>query len=136
MPQDLSGDWRSLIGNDTGGGVRRGSWNSDADDLARAEIMGRGDTGACSADVKGLGELNELDAGRVDTAEKDGHLEADARGLTALNGAQSRVFVVDFDFQAPPGSTPELIQLCIFDARKYILASACKWYRHSRLGSE
>jgi len=103
MPEDLSGDWRSLIGNDTGGGVRRGSWNSDADNLVRAKVMGRGDTGACSADVKGLGELNELDAGSVYTAQKHGHLETDARGPTALSRAQALAFVVYFDFQAPPG---------------------------------
>ncbi len=80
--------------------------------------MGRGDTSTSSADVKGLGELNELDAGSVDTAEKYGHLEADARGLTALNGVQALAFVIYFDFQAPPGSTTELVRLCIFDARK------------------
>jgi hypothetical protein len=65
--------------------------------------MGRGDTGTSSADVKGLGELNELDAGSVDTAEKYGHLEADARGLTALNGVQALAFAIYFDFQTPPG---------------------------------
>jgi hypothetical protein len=82
--------------------VRRGSWNSDTDNLVRAEVMGRGDTGPSSADVKGLGELNKLDAGSVDTAEKHGHLEADARGPTALNRAQALAFVVYFDFQASP----------------------------------
>src|SRR4029077_16512580 len=99
MPEDLSGDWMRLIGNDTGGGVRRGSWNSDADNLVRAKVMGRGDTGASGADVKGLGELNELGAGSVDTAEKHGHLEADARGPTALNRIQALALAVYFDFQ-------------------------------------
>jgi hypothetical protein len=64
--------------------------------------MGRGDTSACSADVKGLGELNELDAGSIDTAEKHGYLEVDSRGPTALNAIHAFAFALNFDFQAPP----------------------------------
>ena len=107
--------------------MRRGSWNGDADDLVRAEVMGRGNAGAGSADVKGLGQLNELEAGSIDSAEKDGHLEADARRATALNGLQPLAFVVYFDFQAPPGGTTALVRLCIFDARKHTPTSACKY---------
>jgi hypothetical protein len=106
--------------------VRRGSRNSDADDLMVAEVMGRGDTGTRSADVKGLGELNELDAGRVDAPEEHRHLEADARGPTPLNRLYSLAFVVYFDFQAPPGSTTELVRICILDARKHVLATRRK----------
>ncbi len=83
--------------------MRRGSWNSDADDLVGAEVMCRGDAGASSADVKGFGELNELNAGSVDTAQKHGYLEANARGPAALDRVQARAFVVYFGFQAPPG---------------------------------
>ncbi len=86
--------------------MRRGSWNSDTDNLVRAEVMGRGDAGPSSADVKGLGELNKLDAGTVHTAEKHGHLEADARGPTALNRTHALALVVYFDFQDPPVVLP------------------------------
>jgi hypothetical protein len=137
MPEDLSGDWRSLIGNDTGGGVRRGSWNSDADNLVRAKVMGRGDTGACSADVKGLGELNELGAGSVDTAEKHGHLETDARGPTALNRIQALAFAVYFDFQAPPGQyyrTSTIMHIRCQETRFW--RAGVSSYRYSRLDRE
>lgn len=106
--------------------MRRGGWNGDTDDLVRAEVMGRGNASAGSADVKGLGQLNKLDAGSINTAEKDGHLQADTRRPTALNGLQPLAFVVYFDFQTPPGGTTALVRLCIFDARKYTPTSACK----------
>jgi hypothetical protein len=103
-----------------------GSRNRNADDLIGAEIMSRGDTSASSADVKGLGELNEVDARSIDTAEKHGYLEADSRRATALSRVDALAFAVNFDFQAPPGSTTALVRLCIFDARECVLARACK----------
>lgn len=64
--------------------------------------MSGGDTGARSADIKSLRELNELNTRGVDTAKKDGYLEADAWRAAALNRIQALTFLVDLDFQISP----------------------------------
>jgi hypothetical protein len=64
--------------------------------------MSAGDTGARSADIKGLREFNELNARGVDAAKKDGYLEADAWRAATLNRVQALAFPVDLDFQTSP----------------------------------
>jgi hypothetical protein len=64
--------------------------------------MSRGDIGARRADIEGLCELNELDAGSVNTAKKNGHLETNTRRAAALRSFRAHTLLVDLDFQTPP----------------------------------
>ena len=63
------------------------------------------DTSASGADIEGLGELDELCAGHIDTAQKHGNLQPEARG-TALNGIQTRTLPVNLRFQGAPVVPP------------------------------
>ena len=64
--------------------------------------MSRSDTGARSADVEGLRELNELDTGSIHTAKKNGHLQANTRRAAALHRVRALALLADLDFQTPP----------------------------------
>ena len=64
--------------------------------------MSRGDARASSADIKGFREFNELNTRGVDTAKKDGYLEANAWRAAALNRVQALTLPVDLDFQTSP----------------------------------
>jgi hypothetical protein len=55
-------------------------------DLIRAEDVPRRYAGARGANIEGLCELNEFDARSVRRAEKDGHLQTDARGPPEVRG--------------------------------------------------
>jgi hypothetical protein len=103
------------VGHYAGGRSWGWGWHGDADDLVGAKVMSRGDTSARSADVEGLRELNELDTGSVHSPKENGYLEANA-WRAALNAVQALTLLVNLDFQNPPGSTGELVRLCIFNA--------------------
>ena len=65
-----------------GRGCRRRSGYREMEELVRSEDMSRGDTRSSRADIERLGELNKLDARRIGTANKNGHLELDSGRAT------------------------------------------------------
>jgi hypothetical protein len=104
--------------NDARGGSGRRCWDRDTYHLICPEVVGRGDTRACSAYVQRLGKFNEFNTGGVYAAEKDGHLKTNPRRAAALGRVQALTLSVDLDFQTSPIGTRGLVRLCIFNARK------------------
>jgi hypothetical protein len=85
LTEDLGGDGRGLAGNDSRGGRRR-SWNRQVDDLIGPENVCRRYAGAGGTNIEGFGELDEFDSGGVRGAQKDRHLQTDARGPSEVRG--------------------------------------------------
>ena len=78
LAYDLGCDWRRLAGNQA---RRSGRWgrNRQVHDLIGTDDVGGGNAGPGSTDIKRLGELDEFGPGSVDTANKNWHLQTDAR---------------------------------------------------------
>ena len=78
MTQNLRGDGRSFVGDDTGGG-RGGGWDGEVDDLIGSKDVGRGNTSTSGANVHGLRQFDEFGPRGIRAAYKDGHLETYSR---------------------------------------------------------
>lgn len=72
--------------------------------------MRRSDTRTCGADIKRLGELNELDSGSVHAAKKNRYLETNARRAAALRRFHTFTLLVNLKFQTLPLGTRELVR--------------------------
>ena len=86
LAQNASGDRRSFIRNEPGGG-RRGSRDCQLNKLVRFKEMRGCNAGAVGTYVQGLGELDELDSQSVRTPQKDRDLDPNTWTLPLLGGA-------------------------------------------------
>ena len=64
-------------------------------DLLGSQNVSRGNTGARSADVQRLGELNELSTGRISSPNKDRYLQANSGAAPRGGDFQALLFLED-----------------------------------------
>lgn len=84
LTPNASRNWRSLVGNQTRSGGGRGGY-CHLDKLLVLKKMRASDAGASGTDIQRLGELNELNAQGVGSAQEYRDLNADARVLALLS---------------------------------------------------
>src|SRR5580704_19658553 len=77
LPQDPGGNRRGFTGNQARRG-RGGGRDGQVNELIGPKNVSRGDAGAISADIKGLGQFDEFCSGGVGPAYEDRHLQTEA----------------------------------------------------------
>ena len=80
-------------------------------DLIRPNDVRRRNTCAISADIEGLGELDEFGAGGVGAAHEDGHLQANAGRASRRGGAHALVFRKNSRLHKVSLGTKELVRI-------------------------
>lgn len=80
-------------------------------DLIRPnDVRGR-NTCASSADIEGLGELDEFGAGGVGAADEDGHLQANAGRASGRMGSHALPFCKNIRLHKVSLGTKELVRI-------------------------
>lgn len=80
------------------------------DDLVGPQDVGRGHASPGSAYIERFGELDKLGARAVRSAQKDGHLQAKARGSTKIRRIHALTILKKTSLHSSSLSTGELVR--------------------------
>jgi hypothetical protein len=85
------------------------------DNLIRSENVGRGNTGASSANVEGFGELNEIYARGINATHKNRDLETNPRGAAMPRILHALTFLIgELRPHRNPLGTPDLVRVSAY----------------------